>query len=201
MKKQELIDLINNEEWKTVVGLCTDRFLVSNKGGIKNTNWHNTGKTVIMNPKPNNGYINIGFWYNRKFYHFKLHRAIYETFVGPIPKGYDVHHINHNPIDNRVENLELIKRSKHCKLHNIGKIEEMAKISGKKRSKPVIQYTLNGDFVAEYPSIIEASRQTGIANTHISNCCREKVTIHTDGHKYVSKTAGGCIWKYKEVAE
>lgn len=51
----------------------------------------------------------------------------------------------------------------------------------------VIQYTLDGQFVAEYASTQEASRQTGIQ--HISDVCLGK-----------RNKAGGFIWKYKEVA-
>ena len=57
----------------------------------------------------------------------------------------------------------------------------------KKVSKPVLQYDLKMNFIAEYPSAKEASRQTGIDNSLISKCCKDRI-----------KTAKGCIWKYKE---
>lgn len=46
-----------------------------------------------------------------------LHRLIYEKYKGDIPKGYVVHHINGNRIDNSIENLELLTRTDHSKLH------------------------------------------------------------------------------------
>lgn len=52
-------------------------------------------------------------------------------------------------------------------------------------SKIVLQFTKDGQFIAEYPSIAEASRQTGISQSHICSCCGGK-----------QKTAGGFIWKY-----
>lgn len=109
-----------------------------------------------------------------------LHRLVWEVFVGPIPEGYDVHHINHNPSDNRLENLELIERKEHSIKHKTDRSEAAKKAL----SKPVLQYTLDGEFVAEYPSIAEASRETGIS--HISKCCNCK-----------RKTAGSSIWRYK----
>ena len=45
------------------------------------------------------------------------HRYIWKTMVGEIPKGYDVHHINEDGKDNRLENLILVTRSEHMKIH------------------------------------------------------------------------------------
>jgi len=56
-----------------------------------------------------------------------------------------------------------------------------------KQSKTVLQFTLNGEFVAEYYSMHNAERLTGILEGGISNVCRG-----------VRKTAGGFIWKFKE---
>lgn len=50
--------------------------------------------------------------------------------------------------------------------------------------KIVIQYTKDGNFVAEWPSVREIIRQLGL---NVSNVCNGK-----------AKTAGGFIWKYKE---
>ena len=54
-------------------------------------------------------------------------------------------------------------------------------------SKPVIQYNKLGDTIlAEFPSLSEASRQTGARVSSISLCCSGK-----------NKTAGGYQWAYK----
>ncbi|MCF7861153.1 HNH endonuclease [Candidatus Woesearchaeota archaeon] len=37
---------------------------------------------------------------------------------GHIPKGYVIHHINGNKLDNRMENLSLMINSEHRSLHN-----------------------------------------------------------------------------------
>ena len=54
-------------------------------------------------------------------------------------------------------------------------------------TKSVIQFSKEGDLIAEYPSTWEAERQTGCNHSSISQCCKGK-------YKY----SGGYIWKYKE---
>lgn len=54
-------------------------------------------------------------------------------------------------------------------------------------SKPVLQYTFSGEVVREYNSLSEAVRVTKFSN--IYSCV-----------KGTTKSAGGYIWKYKEVS-
>lgn len=46
------------------------------------------------------------------------HRWIWENEVGPIPEGWVVHHINHNPSDNRLENLLPMSWEAHSEYHS-----------------------------------------------------------------------------------
>ncbi len=49
----------------------------------------------------------------------RAHRVIMEKHIGrKLNANEEVHHINHNPLDNRLENLELILRQKHTQLHS-----------------------------------------------------------------------------------
>ena len=54
-----------------------------------------------------------------------------------------------------------------------------------KQPKPVIQYTKEGEFVAKYHSMNDASRQTDINWGDIGKCCKGK-----------QHTAGGYKWEY-----
>ena len=45
-------------------------------------------------------------------------------------------------------------------------------------SKPVIQYKINGDFVAKYSSVSEAARINGFSIGNISSCCLGKRKTH-----------------------
>lgn len=59
-------------------------------------------------------------------------------------------------------------------------------IPQEKKSKPIIQYDLDGNFIMEYPSINAASRKTGLELSNISNACNGKLR-HT----------GFFIWRIK----
>lgn len=48
---------------------------------------------------------------------YRLHRYIYQKYYGEIPKGYDIHHIDHNKDNNEIENLQLLERNKHKQRH------------------------------------------------------------------------------------
>lgn len=52
-------------------------------------------------------------------------------------------------------------------------------------TKSVLKYDLGGNLLKKYPSIREATKDTGVKGTHISRCARGK-----------RPTAGGFIWKY-----
>lgn len=52
----------------------------------------------------------------------------------------------------------------------------------------ILQYSKTGEFIAEYPSLMEAERNTGCHNQNICKCC-----------KGTRKSCGGFIWKYKEA--
>ena len=57
----------------------------------------------------------------------RLHRAIWKASKGPIPDGLDVHHIDENPSNNALENLDLLSRSDHMRHHVAGRTDFKAK--------------------------------------------------------------------------
>ena len=65
--------------------------------------------------------------------------------------------------------------------------EEHKKAIGEANSKKILQFTKSGEFIREWPSIREASKQLKINRGNICSCCNEKL-----------KSAGGFIWKYPE---
>ena len=46
-----------------------------------------------------------------------MHRDVWCFYNGEIPENYDIHHINGNKTDNCLENLQILPKSEHTKLH------------------------------------------------------------------------------------
>ena len=55
-----------------------------------------------------------------------LHCLIWEDHYGkPVPKGYNIHHINGNKLDNRIQNLQCVEHKIHSSFHSRGKITSL----------------------------------------------------------------------------
>jgi len=68
------------------------------------------GFSVWTEPK---GYKAI--WINGKS--IKAHIYVWEKHNGPKPKGYDIHHIDEDKANYSIDNLELLSKSDHQKVH------------------------------------------------------------------------------------
>lgn len=55
---------------------------------------------------------------------YRLHRYIWEYYNGKIPKGYHIHHKDHNKNNNEISNLELLTKKEHSKRHAMEITEE-----------------------------------------------------------------------------
>jgi len=61
----------------------------------------------------------------------RSHVYIYEKYNGAVPKGMQVHHIDHNKDNNDISNLKLLTRKEHDKIH----YEEMSEEEKERRRK------------------------------------------------------------------
>ena len=64
-----------------------------------------------------NGYPCISIAHNK----IRIHQLLGEYLFGRIRKGYVIHHIDGNRLNNNKDNLQYLSHSAHSKLHNIGK--------------------------------------------------------------------------------
>lgn len=180
---------MENEIWKDIPGY-EGYYQVSNYGRTKSVDRyvnHFSGilvkrKGKILKPiQHSNGYITV----NLKQKSYLQHRLVWEAFVGPIPEGMHVNHINEDKLDNRLENLNLMTPTEN---HNWGTgIErQRTKMINGKNSKPVLQKDLNGRLIKEWPSMCEVKRVLGFDYQNISTCCKND-----------NRTAYGYKWSYK----
>ena len=47
-----------------------------------------------------------------------MHRYVWQKEIGEIPNNYDIHHLNENKSDNRIENLECLPKSEHTRKYS-----------------------------------------------------------------------------------
>ena len=173
------------EIWKKIN--LNPNYEVSNYGNVRSLDHYNTnGKAIILYKGRKIKPIIKGSYYTitiskKQLY---IHRLVAETFI-PNPSNYpQVNHKDENKLNNCVDNLEW------CTCHyniNYGARNNKAKMS---KSKPILQYDLNGNFIKEWFGIKNASENLLIDKSNIGECCRNK-----------RKTAGGYIWKFKEREE
>lgn len=72
------------------------------------------------------GYLRVILNNKDRYKYFYVHRLVYETFFGTIPKGKQVNHINGIKSDNRLKNLELVtpkENTLHALKNNLKKNE------------------------------------------------------------------------------
>lgn len=145
--------------------------------------WSIKNKKYLKQTLCKNGYLYVGLHKNKIRKNILVHRIVAEAFI-PNPNNLpEVNHKDENPQNNSVHNLEWCD-SRYNK--NYGTARERM---SEKLSKPVLQYTLDGEFVREWISATEAGRN-GFSQSSINNCCLGK-----------AKTHKGFRWSYKKEGE
>ena len=180
------------EIWRTAVydgEIYEGLYKVSNFGRILSLNYRNTGKADLMNPvEIENGYLTVGFWKNGEYKMCYVHRLVAQTFL-PNPenklcinhkiegeKGKKINMVFFNEdgtIDKERTTIEWVTREEN---NNYGtRNERISKtMTNGKLSKRVIQLSLSGDFIKEWPSTRECGRN-GFYSSNVSACCNGKL--------------------------
>lgn len=171
------------EIWRDIKGY-EGLYQVSNLGNVKSLCYNKTKNlSKLLKPRKNNvssdAYFLVSLCKKGIHKNFYIHRLVAEAFIENVNDLPQVNHIDEDKSNNKVSNLEWCSAAYNL---NYGTCRERA---SRKTGMPVFQYTKDGNFVKEYYSIHEATRQTGITN--VGDCIRGK-----------SKTAGGFVWKLKE---
>lgn len=203
----------NTEIWKPVAGY-EGLYEVSSYGRVRSLDRIDSNnhplKGVIIKPYiSNSGYLLVGLYKQQKRDRKLLHRLVAEAFIPNPDNKPEIDHINTIKTDNTVflnedgsinydkTNLRWVTKKENMnnpltktKMQINARKPSTGKY-GKKhhRSKPIIQYDKEGNFIKEWDCANDVERVLGISNKHIGSVCLGK-----------RKSCGGYIWKYKNAA-
>lgn len=191
------------EIWRTAIydgEIYEGLYQVSNLGRFKNLNYRNTGKAELLNPGTNkDGYLQVCLSKNGEYKMCLVHRLIAETFL---PNPENKPQVNHKIEGDKGKKINMVifnedgtvnkerttiewctpKENNDYGTRN----ERVAKANTNGiRSKPVLQLSLTGDLIREWPSVGECGRN-GFNKGAVAACCR--------GEKPQYK---GFRWEYK----
>lgn len=165
------------EVWKAIKGY-EGLYEVSNLGRVKSVErdvdtprgvWHLKEK-ILKQIKKLDGHLIVNLYKNGDHEVCLVHRLVAEAFVQNSHDYTLVHHKNHNPQDNRAENLVWMSSQEH-RVEHVG--------------KTIYQYTLDGELIAIYPTANEAARELGFSQGNITSCCEGKCGFKTHkGYKW-----------------
>jgi len=151
---------------------------VNKKNGLKS--FHKGRIRKLNNLK--NGYLVAHLVKKCKPEPYYVHRLVAQAFIENPDNLPIINHKDEVKTNNHVENLEWCTHSYNI---NYGTAKERQRENaGKKTSKKVYQYTMDGELIKVWKSASEVQRQLGFGG-HISSCCRGK-----------KKTGYGYIWSY-----
>ena len=165
-----------------------DKYEISNFGKIRNIRTNRTIKPFVSV----SGHLRVHLRLDgkRKLYGFSVHRLVANAFIPNIQNLPQVNHIDGNPSNNNVDNLEWCTPShniRHAYDHDLINHESLKErgIQGtEKVSIKVNQYTKDGQFIRSYKSYQAAGRYVGVTGNAIKKCCKGE-----------QKTAAGYKWK------
>lgn len=161
---------------KIIIDNIETNYSVSENGIVRNDN---TNK--ILSQRIQQGYCHVSLTINGKAKSCRVHRLVAQAFISnPENKPY-VNHIDGIRSNNNVENLEWCTPKENTQ-HAV-----RTGLMLPTRERPVIQFSLEGERLAEYVSLAEAARQTNSSVEKIVLCCQMQ-----------RKTHNNFQWRYKE---
>jgi hypothetical protein len=126
-------------------------------------------KSILNGSKNKRGTTDFSLKYNDKRYTISLHRFKYEAVYNEIiSDNYEIDHINQNPKDNSINNLQCLSRKEHgAKTQRDN--PDRSKKSGKTQSSPGTAYNPTTKSTIKFESIVDLSKKIG---SHTGNIHR-----------------------------
>lgn len=183
-----------SEKWKIIPGL--ESYAINEDGVIKalpkiregrldclNSHEGCTEKSQrkykehIIKPRITSRYLYVCLMHNGLKKDYRVHRLVYKAFIGDIPEGMVIDHIDGNKLNNNVNNLRCVSFAENMRNPN----------TRNKCAKQIIEVDNNGNIINEYNSIHAAAKAKGIDISYIQRRLQGKI-----------KSKEATIWKYKE---
>ena len=131
----------------------------------------------------------------------RMHRFVWLCEKGDIPKGYDIHHIDHDKSNNDISNLALVTKKQHSKLHyeELSASEKQAVIDNmNNNARPkAIEWHKSEEGRKWHSAMVKqayADGKLGKKSKFICEVCgKEFEVVYKPGHKFCS---GACSQKY-----
>lgn len=183
---------MKGEIWKDIEGY-EGLYQVSNMGRVRSverTVWNGKGyfKTPerIRKASANGyGYLEVVLFKDGKRKAYSVHRLVASAFLDNSEGYKEINHKDEDKTNNCVENLEYCSRS-YNNTYN-GRAKKAGKKAAEKRCKPVFSVNKESGLIMWWQSAKDAERYTGIASSHITECCKGRL-----------KSTGGHIWFYAD---
>lgn len=168
------------EVWKPIPNY-EGFYEVSNTGKVRSIYRY---RRVLKPMISTTGYERVDLFKNKNRKQFSVHRLVAMTFIDNPDQKPFVNHKDENKTNNSVDNLEWVTHVENChygtaiarrtehldyskrRINNAGQILAC--------SKPIIQYDKNGNYIREWKSATECSKETGFSISGIRSVVRGK---------------------------
>ena len=133
----------------------------------------------------NTGRASVGLLIGGKKTYYFVHRLVAIQFIPNLENKPQINHIDGNPLNNKVENLEWCTAKENCQHAVRTGLTKGVKGKDRWQSKPILKINLQGKLVKKYESISLACLEGGYSKGNVIKCC-----------KGVAETAYGFKWEY-----
>lgn len=174
-------------------------YQISNKGKVKSLsrlikakNNFVTKERILKNQDNSRGYLRVELKVDNKKQKFFIHRLVAEHFIDK-PEGCNVvNHLDCNPHNNNVENLEWTTLKGNTRyMQKLGRdkrtftwIKKLTKTQRKVNGKKVQGISINGTKILNYEAVNEV-KIDGFQPSCVSCCCNGKRLTHK-----------GYVWRF-----
>lgn len=168
------------EEWRDIPGY-EGLYQVSNTGKVRSMNYRRSGLVAELKQKNVKGYRYVDLVNKNGIKMLSVHRLIIETFIGPCPEGKQVNHVDGDPCNNNVSNLEYVTAAENIQ-HSFAHLGRQT-CPGAKNGKA----KLTDDKVREILKL----RKSGVKTKDIAKAFGV-------GSTTINNIGNGLIWKHIE---